>query len=551
MLHPLFNKAKGHHSDVEFKPSLAYFNYEQTYDVLAISRAGNLGFQDLGLSGNYRNIVNDFLNGNIIKFDRYFPENGIFAVDYSGKFYYSLKKFSQGFSNIPFMAQLINGSRDNETPIPSPTKWADIFDYSLKPVRSDFVEKYRINYDEIINEKYSNEDYQDIDLTTLLPLFPPHEEELIFTFAVYNHHNSTVNYKTTKIKPSTITKNLNILSHYTIVPCSGIIYKKRQNIYVEETILDDYFDSISQSFLYKNVDSFLDDLVSELDYILPNHNKGLQVDLTLYCETELTITNTTFLGGFVFNGDHIYKTSSFTPQLLELPDWYRKSIYRVANNNYWKNTNQDTDAEDDGEDFLFFLDEFNDLIPTFYKKYVEMFDKLFDFSKIDNIYPSRAKVFYSTLFHDFYFQGDDNNFYDLYSYYANGYIPYWNNIINYFLMMIVYAIEPEITIRIFYVERDNNSIEYETFNEINAIGNPVEVNRIVDYDYSFIELFSDNYPNTDRDTKNYTSPSMGVTFKTFHDEEPTKFIDESIYYFSDVEIMNFLQTKYENVEGYV
>lgn len=360
MLHPVFNKANDYDLDVEFKPSLAAFNYEQTYDLIWIYNGTTQAWFEIqkyegvedyvaiindegeeevehGVPVNYKGFFESIIDGIPILFDRYFPQNGIFPVDFISKVYKALKHLAHDFE-IPSVPLYVNGRRTESQgtllPISAFMEYTNL-DLDIHPIRAEFTDKYTIRYND------HNE------MSTIIYNVPSNEEDIYITFGVLMSDNNvdvafkTVNFITQVIKPSTKTRNINLRCHYPIVNCSTIVYKKKEDGTFEEvTLFDNALNNASRSFLYKNLDTFLEDLVDEINYVYPAYNKGIDYSVTFDYRVDVKRPYEGIENPPSLNVSKVDPT--ITATLVDLPEWYKeKSILRLANNNKWSIKSQE------------------------------------------------------------------------------------------------------------------------------------------------------------------------------------------------------------------
>lgn len=93
VLHPDFNIANGHHSNVEFKPAIARYDWHQTYDVLEfvyLPQGFDLLINSCGIPAFERIVI-----------DRFTPDLYLWANNYSDKLFNFLKSYNfSPYSNI-------------------------------------------------------------------------------------------------------------------------------------------------------------------------------------------------------------------------------------------------------------------------------------------------------------------------------------------------------------------------------------------------------------------------------------------------------------------
>lgn len=499
--------------DIDFKTSLAYHNYEQTYDLIHIPQSlyvRTLGVQDNELG--YREFIDDCLSGVPIKFDRYFPQKGLFATDYSGKCYHALKKYGSGiryqFLDLFLSGALAVSPTNSSGRIPHPDFRA-LIDYQTKSLRDNFKRRYALNYS--VNGE---------DLVLVLPSFPPRDYTVYYSVAVYQGYNSTVNYITCKIPPSLTPKDIAILTHYPIVPCTGRLYKQD---YSEITEYDGYMNDVSEALLYSNADEFFDLLVEELDYMFPAFNKGLQYSMQL---TDIAKFNWQENFGQVqlLNFQWFTTVTIMDATLIDLPDWYKKSIFRVANNNIWGLSGQDTVYSDEGEDYYFLLDNGN---------ITAIFNKL-EYTPLNT---TDSGTIYVSVEDDSPLGYKGSYQWKIYN---NSWL-YWQKPIQYTNL----TLENKELISDFFNDYSIDEVVITPVTYYDAFNNPYTAYQAT-IPYTTIEA---------RESIPDWTPSLSVvttiTDQTYYDNEPVVFLDTTKVYLSESEIITYLKNQYDTIEGYV
>jgi hypothetical protein len=293
--------------DIEFKPSLALFDYDQTYDMAYVGRVSPLIIRDLPslTEGQGVNIFDYLYNDNVVLTDRYFAEDFPFAVDYSAKLYYSLSPYANtgyeanttawapngtsiNFSSNSIETQhynYINGLAWYEQVLPANDARRETYSKALSENKDYFVfDDYIYRMEEEVKPNGDKVYYLTVEIA-------PHDLPLYLIYGIVDETDAgvgkgwkgviTIGWKKQVVAPSTERKVIKIKcpdTYQIIQPFSLTAFYKRpvpnagKTDYVYDTA-DDVLTAIEtvygKGITYRNLDGFLYILTTWFDYYYP------------------------------------------------------------------------------------------------------------------------------------------------------------------------------------------------------------------------------------------------------------------------------------------
>lgn len=528
------------HPDIEFKPSLAVYDKDQTYDLCHM--ATSLFWIELIDRGeedyfpfNELQAINSFFGGVPCLFDRHDYTLHPFAKEYSKKLY---DKFSKYNNTSQIVNYNLNGlwSR-NLTEI----------DYGSYELNQSAFSDYWISYTEI---QESNPEY--FSYYTITLNIPAHDYDIYIFYYGGREFSQDWNYQgyacfdksVFKILKSEESKEITIRFEGVPQVCSVIPYRINEDgSFTELGNIKAIFNQNSKGWLYDNLDDLLDLIDTEIQANYKYLDKGLKAESTISVNDALTFADNEY--------DYLIAEFNTNYTLVDLPNWYRDwAIFRSANNQLIQD-NFELNF-DNGNDYFFRFFGDNTVLGLFRKftNFYSIIDSEENKKPIneqlgfDNLtYPYQIKV------HSFFITTRNiDNYYGHYLPHYNNYLDfniavfnlYWVNIgviPPYFLRNLVNDsdfLHPDLLlVKTFTGE---NNINYYLAKKINP-SYTIENEQTVfenDYEITYIGTLNENNPSLNI---NY---SKQFSTQLFNDSEPQNFFDTSIIYLSETELYNLM-----------
>ena len=392
--------------DIEFKPSLAVYDKDQTYDLAHI--ATSLFWIELIDRGDYfpfneLQAINSFFGGIPCLFDRHDYTLHPFAKDYSKKLYDKFSKYNNTSNIIFYNLNGYNSRQDTG------------IDYGSYKLNDETFKDYWIHYLENYELYSLNSAGLDSYYTIALEI-PAHDYDIYISYYggrecsqdwLYGSYDC-FDKSVFRIPKSEESKEVIIRFEGVPQVCSIIPYRINENgSFTELENIKNIFNQNSKGWLYENLDSLLNLIDSEIQANFKHLDKGLKLtstenlslnqDFREYFDSIISTTNYRLESSppLTSNSTATLNSINTTFELVDLPIFYNVfCVFRSANNQLIKDNFQLN--YDNGDDYYF--ENISATIKPLFRKKLKFYnlkndDKNYDLESLDfGFYESNEAV---------------------------------------------------------------------------------------------------------------------------------------------------------------